>query len=540
MRYPNSPQDTGRKTMQSRRDQVQAHGFLMSRLTAGMLTGDSDAPEGPLTRTTRGVTAGLVMGVLLCAGTFVFGLLRPGGNNSWKTPHTLVVNKDTGARFIYVDGALRPVRNYASARLIVGPELSSTSVGSTSLKGIPVGGPVGIPGAPDTVPRLGDLDDAPWRVCIAQGDATEAARHAPGARTSLVVGGESPAEPVGADEGVVVQGPDKQKYLVWQGSRLSLDEKSGAAVSLGYGSVAPLTVTSAFLDALPAGPALAAPTTPGRGTEGPDIDGHRSRLGEVFQAALPGSESAQYYLLHKEGLVAITDTQAAMALGDPRTREDVYGGTSPKVLAIGADILEKELASDGGGRASSTPGAPESPPRPVKVRAGQAACVQVDPGNADRGPRVTAALAPLDALAHIAPGQPGEGVTAACLPVDSVVVQPGGGALVHALSAGGVVGDTVYLVADNGVKYRIPSSEALKDLGYSPNDSESLPSQLLAMLPTGSDLDPMAASGAVKAATTPDGCDPDAQRRSTVGAQSPSATKALGPPGPRETAGSTN
>ncbi len=40
--------------MRSKRDQVQAHTFMMGRLTSGMLLADPDAPESPLGRTSRG------------------------------------------------------------------------------------------------------------------------------------------------------------------------------------------------------------------------------------------------------------------------------------------------------------------------------------------------------------------------------------------------------------------------------------------------------------------------------------------------------
>lgn len=33
--------------MQSKRDQVQAHTFMMGRLSSGLLTADPDAPESP-------------------------------------------------------------------------------------------------------------------------------------------------------------------------------------------------------------------------------------------------------------------------------------------------------------------------------------------------------------------------------------------------------------------------------------------------------------------------------------------------------------
>ncbi len=111
--------------MQSKRDQVQAHAFVMSRLTSGMLLADPDAPESPLGRTTRGVVIGTVIAVVISAAAVVYGLINPGGNDSWRTSNSLIVNKETGGRFLYVDGRLRPVRNYASALLIGGSDLKT-------------------------------------------------------------------------------------------------------------------------------------------------------------------------------------------------------------------------------------------------------------------------------------------------------------------------------------------------------------------------------------------------------------------------------
>lgn len=215
--------------MRSKRDQVQAHTFMMGRLTSGMLLADPDAPESPLGRTSRGALVGVIVGILFSAGALVFGLLRPGGNDAWRSGDTLIVNKDTGARYLYADGRLRPVRNYASAVLIGGADLKTTSVGSKSLAGTPVGRPVGITGAPDSVPGTSDLETSPWEVCSTGS----------GAQTTLVPGAPVETDSVGAKTALVVKGPDKHTYLVWQGSRLELDEDSGAAESLGYAPVTP-------------------------------------------------------------------------------------------------------------------------------------------------------------------------------------------------------------------------------------------------------------------------------------------------------------
>lgn len=151
--------------MQSKRDQVQAHTFVMGRLTSGMLLADPDAPESPLGRTTRGVLVGVVITALVAAGSLVYGLMSPGGNDAWRASGTLVVNRETGARYVYVGGRLRPVRNYASALLVGDGKLKSEDVSTSSLKGTAVGAPVGIPGAPDSVPGVQDLEKDPWQVC---------------------------------------------------------------------------------------------------------------------------------------------------------------------------------------------------------------------------------------------------------------------------------------------------------------------------------------------------------------------------------------
>lgn len=493
--------------MQSKRDQVQAHAFVMSRLTSGMLLADPDAPESPLGRTTRGVVIGTVIAVVISAGAVVYGLINPGGNDSWRTANSLIVNKDTGARYLYVDGRLRPVRNYASALLIGGADLKTTDVRTASLRDTPVGTPVGIPGAPDSVPDSGDLDGGAWQVCSVAGTVPDAAGSSePTAVTAVVAGAPTEATGVGSDQGIVVSGPDKTTYLVWQGSRLRLDQASGAAVSLGYGSVAPRPVSAAFLDALVSGPDLAAPSVPGLGDKGPSLGGRSSTVGQVFQVRVPGS-NAQYYLLRREGLVPLTDTGAALVLGDPDTRKKAYGKAAPAAAVIGAATLKEHAAPGTEGRSPASAGLPDSPPRAVDVVAGSSACARVEPG--DAGTKVTTVLVPVASLAPVA--QPDStSVTAACLRVDATVVRPGHGALVRALGADGTaVGDTTYLVADDGVKYRVPSAAALQSLGYAQSDVEALPSPLLSMLPSGPDLSPQtAAGGGAGAVTTPPGCAP--------------------------------
>ncbi|WP_405576358.1 type VII secretion protein EccB [Streptomyces sp. NBC_01092] len=466
--------------MQSKRDQVQAHVFLMGRLTSGMLLADPDAPDSPLGRTTRGTVFGVIIGVVVAAGAFVFGLINPGGHEL--SPNTLIINKDTGARYLYVDGRLRPVRNYASALLLGGDGLKSDAVHTSSLRGKPLGSPVGIPGAPDSVPGKDDLETGAWQVCSVVNESYS---------TALIAGAPADGDRLGADEGLVVVGPDMNTtYLVWQGQRLRLDEDEETAASLGYGSVTPRPVSAAFLQALVPGPDLTPPDVPGRGDDGPDLGSHASKVGQVFQVQVPGS-APKYYLLKREGLVPLTVTQAALVLGDPATREEAYEGVSPEPVELGAVALKDHQAAGDGGRDMAT-GLPKAPPRAVDVPDGQSACARVQPGSG--APRVTSEVVPVASLTPVAKADPTL-VDGSCIQVDRLIVRPGRGVLVQALSAGGkAVGDTTYFVSDNGVKYRVRSGQALQALGYADAKAQPLPSPLLSMLPSGPDLDVKAAA----------------------------------------------
>ncbi|WP_262061187.1 type VII secretion protein EccB [Streptomyces sp. STR69] len=500
--------------MQSRRDQVQAHMFVMGRLTSGMLRADPDAPESPQGRTNRGVVIGLLVAVLVSAGAFVFGIIKPGGTDTWRTSGNLIVDTDTGSRYLYLDGRLRPVRNYASARLLLGADLAVTKVHTAALSGTQHGSPVGIDGAPDALPTGAGLNSGPWQVCSGPdtGGGTGSGSSAGAAVTTLAVGASTgTGTPLASGQGLPVVGPDGTDYLLWQGSRLRLDRAAGAIDALGYGSTTPRPVSAAFLDALPSGPDLTPPDVPGRGDTGPALGGLATRVGQVFQVSVPGG-GPQYYLLLKAGLTPLTATGAALVLGDPQTGAKAYAGGSAAMVSLGADALKGHLAPTTGSVA--TPGLPESPPSAQRVADGWTACARVQPSGS--GTRVSVDLVPADsggrATQALAPGE----ASAACLPVNSVTVRAGGGALVRALGEhGDEVGDTTYLVTDTGVKYQLGTETDQKALGYADNEVVGLPFMLLSMLPTGPELTGAAASSAGDAALAPAGCGRPDSRRST-------------------------
>lgn len=67
------------------------------------------------------------------------------------------MEKETGTRYLFLDGRLRPVRNYASALLLTGKGAAVRTVAAKALSDVPHGAPIGIDGAPDSLPTPATL-----------------------------------------------------------------------------------------------------------------------------------------------------------------------------------------------------------------------------------------------------------------------------------------------------------------------------------------------------------------------------------------------
>ena len=471
--------------MQSQRDQVQAHQFVMNRLTSSIMRVEPDSPRTPTSRTLRGSLGGLGLAALIGIGATVFGLLDPGGSSSWAKNGTLVVAKDSGADYLYMNGELHPVLNEASARLLAGSQMTVSDVTSAALVGAPLGAPVGIVGAPASLPTAAQLTDAPWLACASRETS------ATGAVTPLLtvaVGqgsdapGSLPGTQLGSGQGLLVQTPDGTDYLLWRGERLRVDTSAGVLTALGYDGTTPYPVSATFVDSLPAGQDLAPPTVAGLGDAGPELADQPTRYGQLFTGP-----AGAHYVLAESGLEPVTATEYALLLGDPQIQVKAYGGQAVVAQPVGAQDVQEHLT------AVVPSQLPEQPPTLVSADSGQTVCAETLVDSA--APSYAVALLPTGSVTGYAPAlEPGD--QAACDGADLVLVPSGLGALVRGVSGGGV-GTTEYLVTDSGVKYPLASASVAATLGYSAAPA-SVPTSLLALLPTGPSLDPaLIASGGV-------------------------------------------
>ncbi|MFF1483503.1 type VII secretion protein EccB [Streptomyces sp. NPDC058319] len=470
--------------VQSRKDQVQAHLFVLGRLSGSMLRGDPDAPETPSARTSKGMLWGGALVALACLGTAVFGLVSPGGGTSWRVPGTLVVVRETGARYLYTGGALHPVLNEASARLLAGDRFRVADAAADSLQDTPRGATLGIVGAPDALPH--PVRRPVWAVCAGQTPAAPGTGAKP--LTSVLIDAPGDDGGLGSGRGVLVTAPGAGVQLLWNGRRFSVDTRNGTQAALGWAGVVPTAVSPAFLGTLDAGPALTPPDVPGRGRPGPRLGGTATRVGQLFTA------SGQSYLLRADGLVPLTGLGHRLLRGDPRTQRLAYGGRAVAEHPVGpADLAAHQAPA--AAAAELAAGLPRTAPRVDAVDpAAQQICVRDSP----QGDGYTTTVAVVDAASvpGTAPAaQPAVGP--ACTPADRVWVRPGSGALVRAESSAGT-GDSRYLVPENGVAYPLAPT-ALKSLGYSDSSAIGLPARLLGLLPRGPVLDPtaLAVSGVV-------------------------------------------
>jgi len=153
--------------LSSKRDLVEAHDYNRRRLVTAFVSGAPGGREVEPVRYGRALIGGAVLAGMVLAGAAVAGLIRSPLPEGWND-YGLVVDKDTGARYIALKDTLYPVINTTSGRLIAADEkgeVTISSVGSDQLDGMKIGSTVGIPGAPDALPPPDRLVQSGWLAC---------------------------------------------------------------------------------------------------------------------------------------------------------------------------------------------------------------------------------------------------------------------------------------------------------------------------------------------------------------------------------------
>src|SRR6266550_9496238 len=288
-----------------------------------------------------------VTGVQTCA----LPIFKPTGGAAWRKPGVLIVEKQTGNRYVLSEGRLRPVLNYASARLLLGDRMTVTSTSAQSLARVPRGGQIGIIGAPDTLPPA-TAGGQPWLVCATSTQNSDGIGQ-PG--VTVLLGAATRTQPDPRAEAALVRTPDGAVYLAEGGRRMRLTAP-WVSRALGLDERRALPVRSTWVGALPAGPDLGSLPVAGRGQAGPTLDGRPSWVGQVLAASSPGTAD-RHYLVTSEGLLPVGDTAVALALGDPATAA-AYDQKGARVLPLSPTALASASILDAAGWAADLPPVP--------------------------------------------------------------------------------------------------------------------------------------------------------------------------------------
>jgi type VII secretion protein EccB len=454
--------------MWTQKDRIQAYQFLRRRLISALVSADANDPKSPSKRVILGTAIGLAVALLVSAVFGIIGLLAPARAEQWRQGGQVIVEKETGARFILgEDGLLHPVLNYASARLLAGGDGNATvTVPAKTLSGVARGAAVGIAGAPDSLPQTSRLRAGPWTRCTRH-SSDRPADDEPISTVLLgrMVGGLA----LRGSQAIVTQVPTGERFLVAGGHRHRLPDEL-AVVALGLAAADVIEVAPPWLNTVPAGRDLKTFDVFGTGTPGPAVGTTPTRVGQVLTTGV-----GELYLVHNDGLAVITETEARLVLGSPGSAA-AYPGTRPgpvPVTAAGVAAAPRSTA-----RANDYP---RHVPEPVAVSPHATVC-------ADGTEIFVGAGLPREAkpIRTTAPGAATE-----------VYVPGGQGAVVAEQPAPGASSGTVYVITDTGMKYPVSGGEARAALGYGAVRPVGVPAAVLGLFPTGATLDPAQARRAL-------------------------------------------
>jgi len=435
--------------MATKKDLIEAQGFsrrrLLSAFTSGAPGGKELEPAAPL----RAVAAGVVLSAMIILAGVFFGLLRPGLPAGWEN-NTLVLVKDSGARYLSIDSVLYPVINTASARLLMpSGKFNVITTDKDTLDGIKIGSTIGILGAPDDIPRAGSLINDGWTGCVL-----------PGSETSVTVPAGRFATPT--DEASVVR-LDERLYVVAGGTRFEVAAEDADAVlrAVGLNAASAVDVDDRWLNLFDEGQPFEAVVVPDAGDP---LGGSSLTVGTAVH--LEGSAADSRFLVTENG-----ELQELSPLA-----YQLYLLGSGALLGGEQDVSSAELRSLP--TATEPAGGADWPKQPLAALPGDAVPCAVLSHN-DAGDPSTSFATLVDDEQQLESG---------------VDVSTGGGALVR-VGGSSKGGGLIYLIDESGTAYPVPGADAdiVGRLGFSMKNVDQLPQSWLQFLPAGPPLTESAA-----------------------------------------------
>ena len=419
------------------------------------------AEADPLRTHRRSLLAGCACAVAVGVVTVGLAVLRPVPGDA-----ALVMSRQSGELFVRVGDDLRPVANLASAYLILGHPATPRLLDGAGLADVVRGPVLGIPGAPRSIGA--EMAPAePWTICDDRDGVT-----------TVAVGPSDEPAAVAADRAVLVSASDGSPYLLYEGSRASVDPDDRViARALHLDGIEPRPVSSSLLSAIPEVPAISSPRIPAVGARS-GVAGFP--IGAILRTARAGFD--EYYVVLLEGLQRVGRLTADLIRFG-------YPEGDAEVVSVAPDLVAGSAVAD------TLPVATYPSDAPALLEVAGELCAMWRSG------RVGIAAAD---------GQPARrgGVTLAAAdgngPNVDVVRIPAGHRV--DVTAGMLTTDTGpfgrYLITDAGIRFPLRDSATAVALGLTTAPVQ-VPWAIIAALPAGPELSRDAASVSRDVVATP-------------------------------------
>ena len=276
--------------MATKKDLVEAYSFSRRRLVTAFLSGAPGGREVEPSRPGRTVVGGLALAVLLIAGAAIASVLAARTPEDWNQVGLIYARGDQPATYVILDvqdpPKLIPVINITSAQLILGADVKATSVDQDVIDEQTPGLPIGILGAPQTLPRPDRFIQSGWTACTADkvGIAVDVSSDPKVSKTtSQAIVVQSAGQPWLIATSSSREADDRRAY------RYPLSSAEGDQLLVDYGldqKAAAITVPEGWLGLFPEGGAI--------GPDGFDA----ARFGKpAVDSPVPGANVGDYLVL---------------------------------------------------------------------------------------------------------------------------------------------------------------------------------------------------------------------------------------------------
>ncbi|MGW6423840.1 type VII secretion protein EccB [Nocardia sp. NPDC055053] len=456
--------------------QVSGYRFLVRRMEHALVRRDVRMLHDPMRAQTRAYAVGLVLGLVVLAGCGILALLRPQdkiGDNK------ILIGKESGGVYVVIENVVHPALNLASARLAAGEASKAVIVKESELGKKPRGQLIGIPGAPSSIMYDKDGKGRQWSVCdqLKADGSSELT-------TSVLAGSPdlgSKASKMAEDKALLVQGKDSA-YLVYGDKRARVNMNERAVTdALAITGATPRPVGEGLLNAIPEVLPIIAPVidNPG-GTPSYSVSGHR--IGDVVQVF---NEPNQNYVVLYDGLQPVSALTAHIVRNSNNTQ------------MAGTTIQATERTNAPVSKALKVQNYPSMKPTLVTAKDQPVSCLTWKPiagatDNADGTARaelsvLTGIALPIPDKAKLVSLAQADGSKANA---DSVYIPPATGAYVQTtgIEPDSRRKDSLFYIADTGVRFGIKNSDAVKALGLENVKAEPAPWPIVGLLAGGPSL----------------------------------------------------